>query len=343
MIDGIFAYPDHLAALLAAAILAYALLRWIPKRRSTMLGTLIKNPALRKLLTGTHAHDLRRPKALLSSVAIMLIALALAGPQWGVRSELVPSLGASLVICLDLSRSMLAKDIEPSRFERAKLELKDAFVGAERHDPVRLGLVTFSGKAYLQCPMTLDNDALAYILESVIPGSLPYPGTDISSALEVARSLLDKIAGVKHILLVTDGEDLEGDPKDEIKALSKDAIKVSVLWVGSTAGEPIPLKDENGAFIGYVKDNEGNTVISKARPDDLAAIAKATQGVFIALKDSPDSAARLRGLLQGHGANKDKDKRIVLENRFQIPLAMGLLLLALELALPERRRSKEGL
>lgn len=334
----IFASPQRLWGLFYAAAMAYLILRLIPKKRKFFLNLLIKNPLLQQQLLNPKLQDLRPIKNALLALALTLATLALAGPQWGIKSEMVPALAGNMVICLDLSQSMQAQDIEPSRFERTKLELIEAYGKNAAKNPFRIGVVTFAGRAYLQCPLTLDTSALRFILESVAPGSLPYPGTNIAMGLEIAQAVLNPVAGNKQILLVTDGEEHEGSAQSQINELLKARIKVSVLWSGRTQPEPIPLRDENGQFLGYKKNSEGQPVLSRANPTGLEKLAQATGGNFIRLEDGGDIAGQLQTFTAGPETGKGREKRMTLENRFQIPLFAGFLLLVIELAIPEKKK-----
>ncbi|MBI4369226.1 MAG: VWA domain-containing protein [Elusimicrobia bacterium] len=331
----LFAFPKYLLAVVYGALLGIIIWRWLPRRKKRLLNILINNPRLRKILTSHGSRNLTEIKSILTAAGALLIGLALAGPQWGIKSEEVPQLGGNLVICMDISDSMLAQDIKPSRFERSKIEILEAYAGARADDPYRIGLVTFSGRAYVQCPLTLDSGALNFILQTSAPGSLPYPGTSISAALKTAFQLLQTSNGSRHILLVTDGEDHEGDARQMIGQLQKNNIQVSVLWSGNPQGEPIPMADDNGNFAGYKKDKNGNTVISRSDPRDMEILAQQTGGRFMRLESSGNPQQELRRLVTPEKTGHAASKRLTLENRFQFPLIAGFLLLLAEFVMPE--------
>ncbi|MBI4063051.1 MAG: VWA domain-containing protein [Elusimicrobia bacterium] len=318
------------------------LLRIIPAKRKKALSQLIASAALRDSLTVKNAKDLRPLKAGLLTVSLAALTVGLAGPQWGFRPQEVPVLNSNVIVALDVSDSMLAQDLKPSRFERSKLEIVEAFAKPGNQTAFRIGLVTFAGRAYLQCPLTLDTGALKFLLETLTPGMLPYPGTNIAAALKTSISVFGASAGQRHILLVTDGEDHEGGARGLIGQLQKNKIRVSALWAGSPAGEPIPLKDESGSFLGYKKDRGGQTVVSKADGSTLEEISRATGGKFLRLDNNTNPQEELRSLLEESDGQKNKGTQMEMENRFQIPLGIGFILLLVEFVMPEKRKSGKG-
>jgi len=331
------AYPKFLWFLVYGLLIALALIRWIPKKRKNLTAILIENSNLRDELASSPKYDWRSRKALLYCIALTIILFALLGPQWGVKQQEIPSYGGNLVFVLDISDSMLAQDIKPSRIERAKLEITETFL-KNRELKSRFALVTFAGRAYMQCPLTLDPNAVKFMLEMVAPGSLPYPGTNIAAGLKTAGLILAKTAGAKNVLLITDGEDHEGNAQDQAKELAARGIVVSALWVGSPAGEPIPMRDENGGFLGYKKDKNGQTVVSRAQGTTVESITKVTGGQFIRLEEGMDAGPALRKIIDDMQDQQKKGTRIQLENRFQIPLAIGFLLMLTEFLLPDRKK-----
>lgn len=209
----------------------------------------------------------------LFGLGLFLLSVAAAGPQCGERTEIVKRSGIDLVVALDASTSMLARDVKPSRLERAKVEVT-ALLDRLRGD--RVGLVVFAGEAFVQCPLTTDYSATKLFLRAVDPGSMPQQGTGIAAALREARRVLDGGArggAGKAVLLITDGEDNQGDALDAAKELGDAGIRVYAVAVGSTEGEPIPLVDAKGNVTGYKKDRDGRTVLTRT---DLAGLRELT-------------------------------------------------------------------
>jgi Ca-activated chloride channel homolog len=212
-------------------------------------------------------------KGAVSGLGLFLLLVAAAGPQCGERTELVKRTGIDLVIALDASTSMLARDVKPSRIERAKLEVS-ALLDRLKGD--RVGLVVFAGEAFIQCPLTTDYAAARLFLRAVEPMSMASQGTAIADALYEAREVLQgggRGEAAKAVLLITDGEDQRGDALTAASALADAGIRVFAVPVGGTEGEPIPLLDKAGNLAGYKKDKEGRTVLTRT---DVAALRELT-------------------------------------------------------------------
>lgn len=200
---------------------------------------------------------------------LMLLFFAAAGPQCGEHTEIVKRSGIDLVIALDASTSMLARDVRPSRLERAKAEVSSLL---DRLKGDRVGLVVFAGEAFAQCPLTIDYGAARLFLRAVDPANMPQQGTAIAQALQEAKRVLDgggRGGAAKAVLLITDGEDQQGDALQAASELGEAGIRLYAIAVGSGAGEPIPLTDKNGNVAGYKKDREGRTVLTRT---DVAGV-----------------------------------------------------------------------
>lgn len=196
-------------------------------------------------------------------LGLSLLSIAAAGPQCGERTEIVKRSGIDLVVALDASTSMLARDVKPSRLERAKVEVS-ALLDRLRGD--RVGLVVFAGEAFVQCPLTTDYSAAKLFLRAVDPAAMPQQGTAIAGALREAHRVLDGGArggAGKAVLIITDGEDNQGDAGEAAKELGDAGIHLYAVAVGSEEGEPIPLTDTKGNVTGYKKDREGRTVLTR--------------------------------------------------------------------------------
>jgi Ca-activated chloride channel homolog len=207
-------------------------------------------------------------------LGLSLLAVAAAGPQCGERTEIVKRTGIDLVVALDASNSMLARDVKPSRLERAKVEVTALL---DRLQGDRVGLVVFAGEAFVQCPLTTDYSAAKLFLRAVDPGAMPQQGTAIAGALREARRVLDGGArggAGKAVLLITDGEDNQGDAAEAAKELGDAGIRVYAVAVGSEEGEPIPLVDAKGNVTGYKKDRDGRTVLTRT---DAAGLRELTE------------------------------------------------------------------
>ena len=214
-------------------------------------------------------------------VGLFLLFFAAAGPQCGERTELVKRTGIDLVIALDASNSMLARDVKPSRLDRAKLEVT-ALLDRLKGD--RVGLVVFAGDAFVQCPLTTDYAAARLFLRAVDPGSMPQQGTAIAAALLESKRVLDgggRGSAAKAVLLITDGEDQQGDALKAASELGDAGIRIYGVPVGSESGEPIPILDKQGNVTGYKRDKEGKTVLTRTDIAGMRELSSRGNGLVL--------------------------------------------------------------
>ena len=213
------------------------------------------------------------------AAALLLVTTALARPQFGLRTEVHKGRGMDLVLALDLSRSMEARDVVPSRLERARVELS-ALIDMLPGD--RIGLVGFTSVAIPLCPLTVDHSALKLQLGAASPADMPRGGTSLAHAIEAGQRMIDTSpndGGGKAILILTDGEEHVGNAPDRAKAALDAGIEVHLAGVGSRTGEPIPLLDGSGNITGYVKDKKGQTVITRLNEAMLRNVAASGGGL----------------------------------------------------------------
>ena len=272
-------------------------------------------------------------------LGLLLFGLALAQPQCGSKSELTRRKGIDVVVVLDASKSMLARDVQPSRLERAKLELT-TLLDELKGD--RVALVVFAGDAFIQSPLTSDYSAVKLFLRAVDAEQMPQGGSNIGAALKLSKQVLDNAdRGSKErvIVLLSDGEDLFGEVDEAVDALKDSNVQVLAVGIGSETGEPIPIYSRRGEFVDYKKDSAGETVITRMDRGGLTAIAEATGGSFF---------HQPRGVAMGQVVERiDRMQKSELESRvtvryderFQYYAVPGLaLLLAGMLLLPSSRR-----
>jgi len=262
------------------------------------------------------------------------LVLALARPQFGTETRLVKRQGVDVVAAVDVSRSMLARDVggTGSRLRRAKLEVSGLI---DRLEGDRIGLVAFAGVAFPQCPLTADYSAAKLFLRSLEPGMIPIGGTNLQQALQVAGELFENARSGSRsrvLVLITDGEDHEGGFEAEVEKLAKDGVIIHTVGIGTQIGELVPTEDG-----GYLRA-EGKPVMSRLQEGTLRSIAEATGGIFI------HSAAGDLGFdaIFDHIARMQKSEyesrlETVYEERFQIPALVGLLLLLAATFTPSRR------
>jgi Ca-activated chloride channel family protein len=277
-------------------------------------------------------------RAALSGSGLVLLALALAQPQCGSRSELTKKRGIDVVVALDASKSMLARDVQPDRLERAKVELM-TLLDELKGD--RVGLIVFAGDAFIQCPLTSDYAAAKLFLKAVDPHTMPQGGTNIGAALSLAKQVLegaDRGAKDRVVVLISDGEDVFGDVQDGVDGLKEMGVKVFAVGIGSETGEPIPLVGRNGEHLGFQKDEDGNTVLTRLDRRGLEEMAQATGGELF---HQPRGVAMSEVVQRIDRMQKSElESRIAVrfDERYQAYGLPGLLLLAAAMVLPTSRR-----
>ena len=315
-----------------AAALVYAL-----RGRARALDRFAEESLARQLALGA-SPGRRRLRMALRVVALVFVAVALAGPKWGFHWEEVRREGIDLIVALDTSRSMLATDVKPNRLERAKLAVLDLL---PRLHGDRIGLVAYAGTAFLESPLTLDYSAFSRSLRALKVGIIPRGGTSLSRAIETSLDAFEARQGkYEALILITDGEDHEGDALAAAEKATEHGVKIYTVGIGTPEGELVPLP---GAASGYVKDRKGQVVKSRLNEDLLRDIALNTGGAYV------------RGLGPQLGLDEVFDQHIArmerrevdsglerrYEERFQIPLLLALLLLLIESAIGDRRAHLE--
>ncbi len=225
-------------------------------------------------------------KFFLQQLALILLIFVIARPQMGSKLETVKKEGVEIEIVLDVSNSMMAKDITPSRLDRAKMILSKL---VDELDNDKIGLVVFAGDAYTQLPITSDFVSAKMFLSTINTNMVPTQGTSIGRAINLAaNSFTQDESADKAIIVITDAENHEDDAVGAATEAAKRGIRVDVVGVGSTKGSPIPIGNSSNNFI---KDREGNVVITKLNEQLGQEVAKAGNGVYVSA-DNSNSALR---------------------------------------------------
>lgn len=328
-----FAQPDFMLFIfvILGLILFYT---WAFRMRRKIWGKFAQKGLLVELLAQV-APGRQRMKATLLIFGLMFCFFALLRPQWGFKWQEAKRKGLDIIIALDTSKSMLANDVKPSRLERAKLAIAD-FTQALQGD--RVGLIAFAGSAFLSCPLTIDYGGFLLALEDTDVNAIPRGGTSISSAIkEAMRSYPAGEAKFKVLIVITDGEDHEGDPLRLAEAAKQEGIIICCIGIGSKEGELIFVeKDGNKEFL---KDNEGNAIKSRLNEEVLQKIALATGGTYIR---SANTDFGLNLLYQDRLSKMEKREfagkmNKLYQERFQAPLFIGLILILLETIISDRK------
>jgi Ca-activated chloride channel homolog len=338
-----FAYPIiFIIALVMIPLMLLWAFRMERNKQKLLQGFLAAS--LIKDLTISVSHRKKQLKVVLLAMGISLIVIAVARPQYGYVWEEVKSKGIDVVFAIDTSRSMLAQDMKPNRLERAKLAVLD-FI--EKMGTDRIGLVAFSGSAFLQCPLTLDYNAFRQSLEILEPGVIPVPGTDIASAITIAESAFNKENNFKILILITDGEDLDGNGIQVAADAAKRGVRVFTLGVGSQEGEIIPFINDQGQQD-YVRDEAGNVVRTRLDEGTLRQISAASNGFYSPLGPLGEGLERVYSLGLEEIPRQDLNSRMNKQaiERYQWVLAAGIFLLILEWLIGTRksvaRRTKQA-
>ena len=273
-------------------------------------------------------------KVIIFSTAITLIIIGLAGPQFGSKLTEVKRKGIELIIALDVSNSMMSQDIQPSRLERAKQAISRL---VDKLSDDRLGLIVFAGDAYVQLPVTNDYISAKMFLSSINPGIVPKQGTAIGSAINLAASSFSPQSETsKVIVVISDGENHEDDAVEAAKRATEQGIFVYAIGIGSPQGSPIPVSQDNPNS--FMKDKEGNVVVSKLDEETLSKVAVAGNGRYIRATNSQLGLLPLFDEINKMQKTEMKEKIYSDYNdQFQYLFAFALFLLIVEFIILERK------
>lgn len=330
-----FATPS-LLFLIPVTILLLLIFLWIGTGKRKNRSQLFAENHLIQRLIQSHSSTRKRLKWLFFCLGLILVIFSMARPQWGFEFHESKGKGIDFVIALDTSKSMLAEDIRPNRLMRSKLAVLDL---VQQLQGDRIGLVAFSGSAFLQCPLTLDYDAFTQSLNALDTSIINRGGTDISLAIAESKAAFAKDSENKIIVLITDGEDLEASGIKEAKAAAEEGIRIYTVGVGSDEGEFIPVRDGNGKQT-FLKDQSGKLVKTKLDADTLKIIGSVTGGFYVSLNE-------VGGLdqvyEQGLALVPEEERKLRMEEipieRYQAFALVALGLLFLEPLIQTRRKT----
>ncbi len=264
--------------------------------------------------------------------AIGLFAVLLARPQFGSKLETVKRQGVEVMIALDISNSMLAQDVQPSRLEKAK-RLVAQLVDKMENDKV--GMIVFAGDAFTQLPITSDYISAKMFLESINPSLISKQGTAIGAAINLATRSFTPQEGVgRAVIVITDGENHEGGAVEAAKAAAEKGIQVSVLSVGMPDGAPIPVEGTND----FRRDRDGNVVVTRLNEQMCQEIAQAGDGIYVRV-DNSNAAQKVIAQEINKMAKADVETQVYTEfnEQFQAVAWIILLLLLAEMLILERK------
>lgn len=333
----LFAEPIYLACFIPLLCLGL-LIAFLAKRKAAAIARL-GAPGLITRLSATVNWSGRRWKLFFWFVAVIFLIIALARPRWGSQVEYVEQQGVEIMVALDISQSMLAEDLKPNRLARAKLEISELM---DRLEGNELGLVLFSGAAFVQFPLTSDFGTARMFLDSAHPGMISRPGTAIAEAIDIATTgFNEERSSQKVIILLTDGESHEGDALGAARKAAEAGIIIYTIGFGSPNGEPIPEFDPLGNLTGYKKDDQGEIVLTRLDETTLQQIALITNGrYFRAVADGREVGflADAIGELQTTSLESRFETRRI--ERFQWFLLAAVIALTVIELIPERVKPK---
>jgi Ca-activated chloride channel family protein len=332
-----FSNPNWLLLALLTCLALIGIWRRYDLRQHAALAKFVA-PHLRQRLTGSVSRFRRWLQRGLFSGSVVCLCAALAGPLLGYHWEKISRRGNEVVFAIDTSRSMLTPDVKPNRLTRAKLAIDDM---ARQLDGDGIGIVAFAGSAFLACPLTIDYGAFHQSLDAIDVHTIPLGGTNIPSAILAARAALSRRPGSDRILiLVTDGENLEGDALAAARdAAQRDGLKIYTVGVGTVEGDLIPLPSDQGG--GFVQDEKGALVKSHLDEAGLTAIATATGGAYVHLGDQGGDFEVFLKTVFGSVTKHDLIYRQqkIYNQRYQWPLTGSLIMLLASLVVGTRRMS----
>ena len=325
-----FESPIYLYLLVLIPLLA--LIRYLSYRNQKKRLRKFGEPSLLKALMPDVSRFRPSVKFWILQGALALLIVMLARPQMGTKINHEKRVGIETIIAMDISNSMRAEDIVPSRLDRSKMMVENL---VDHFTNDKIGLIVFAGDAFVQLPITSDYVSAKMFLSSIDPSMMASQGTDIARAIEMASHSFTQEEGIgKAIVVITDGEDHEGGAVEAAEAAKKNGMRVYVLGVGSTQGAPIPVPGTGN----YMQDNTGNTVMSALNEDMCTQVAQAGGGAYIHVENNSAAQEQLDNELDKL-AKKETSTAVYSEfdEQFQAFGVLALLLLILEICIFDRR------
>lgn len=326
-----FEHPEYLWFLLGAVLIGICFLLAILGNRRSVRRMGERN-LVEQLFRG-YSRRFVRLRFLLVLAAFLLLGLGAANIQLGTRMEKITSKGVDIIVALDVSKSMLAQDVQPSRLDRAKQLVSKLL---DRLPGNRIGLVVFAGNAYLQMPLTVDYSAARMYLNIVSPDMVPTPGTVIGKAITMSNQAFNtQERKHKAIILITDGEDHDPSAVDEAEKAYDDGVIINTVGIGSAQGAPI----RDPATGSFMRDQSGNIVMSKLNEPELKEIAAAGHGIYQHL-DNTDQVVRSLASKINEMQKREFGEHMYADfnSYFQYFLGLALFLLIVEWLIPERKK-----
>lgn len=274
-------------------------------------------------------------KLILWNIAMIILTIAMANPQIGTKLVKAKQKGIDMMICLDVSNSMLAEDVKPNRLENAKLAIRKL---VEQLQGDRIGIIVFAGKAYIQLPITSDYAAAEMFINNINTRLIPTQGTALAQAISMAKASLQSETRSKAIILITDGEDHEGDVLTEAEKAAAEGIRIYTIGIGTPEGSPIPIVNEKGEITGYKKDAQGNTIITRLDEITLQKVASTGQGIYIRAQNTNQALRKIfEEINKLEKTEFDTQLFSEYESWYPYFLWIAFVLLVLEMLIPARK------
>ena len=327
-----FRFADPIYLYLLVLIPVLALIRFMTYRNQKKRLRKFGDPKLLRQLMPDVSRFRPVVKFWILQGALALLIVMLARPQFGTKINNEQRVGIETIIAMDISNSMLAEDIVPSRLDRSKMMVENL---VDHFTNDKIGLIVFAGDAFVQLPITSDYVSAKMFLSSIDPSMMATQGTDIARAIDMAMHSFTQEEGIgKAIIVITDGEDHEGGALEAAKAAKDAGMRVYVLGVGSTKGSPIPIPGTGD----YMKDNTGNTVMSALNEDMCRQVAQAGGGAYIHVENNSAAQDQLDNELDKL-SKKETTSTVYSEfdEQFQAVAILALLLIILEICIFDRR------
>ena len=329
-----FLYPEILWNLLWVLPLYFVLLFYSASKRKRVIKTIIGPREVKEYANVSFGK--RTLRHVLLFLAIVFAFVAAARPYWGYQLLPYASSGRDMLVVLDVSKSMLSGDIAPSRLDHAKFLMRK-LIGDTPGD--RYGIIAFAGRAFLECPITEDRTSIFGIISEVNPSSIPVGGTNIEKALEQAMKAFKAASGgYKAIILITDGDELQGNSAGVIDQLKDLKIPLFVVGIGNPeAPAPIQIKDEKGNLL-FLRNSAGEIVKTKLNEELLKKLALATDGLYVRSTAAEPGVAELEKRISDLIPEKYSSNNISRPlERFQIPLLFAVVILLFWFLIGERK------
>lgn len=295
-------------------------------------------------LTQSVSHNKRRAVMAMQALGLIFVVISLARPQVGESQQEIRSEGVEIIVLADVSESMLAEDVRPSRLAQMKIELSRLL---ELMPGNKIGIIAFAGSSALLSPLTTDPNALKMYIDSLDTDSVSSQGTNFEVALSYAKEAFER-GGVTQdtqsrttrvILIVSDGEDQESGAIEAAKQLAQQDIRIFSIAYGTEKGGAIPARDMRGNMIGYKKDSKGQTILTQVHGNFLKSLAEAGQGQFYFAYVSGDHLRKLTADIDNLEKSQFQSNTMAqYDEKFSYPLVVGTLLLMLSVIISDRNR-----